>query len=61
MYGTQTSVLATTGFAGMTLFGLQFGVVQLMIAALLLLIAGVALFRLGTRGAKYAGPDSDGS
>lgn len=53
MYGTQTSVLASTGAASVSILGMHLGVVQLMIAGIAVMASGVVLYRLGTRKAKY--------
>jgi hypothetical protein len=39
-----------------TLFGYHIGVIQLMVAAMVIMIVGVLLYRLGTRNKRFMSP-----
>jgi len=53
MYGVKSSSLAFTGVGTFMILGHRFGVVELMISALAMLVAGVLLYRLGTRKRRF--------
>ena len=53
MYGAKSGGLAFTGVGTFMLLGHHVGVIQLMMAALVLLVTGVVLYRLGTRKHRY--------
>jgi hypothetical protein len=53
MYGIKSGGLAFTGVGTFMILGHHFGVIQLMISALAMLVAGIALYRLGTRKSRF--------
>ena len=54
MYGVKSGGLAFTGVGTFMILGHHFGVIQLMITALVMMIAGIALYRLGTRKRRFS-------
>jgi hypothetical protein len=53
MYGVKSGGLAFTGVGTFMILGHHFGVIQLMISAIAMLVAGVFLYRLGTRKNRF--------
>lgn len=53
MYGLKSGGLAFTGVGTFMLLGHHFGVIQLMITALVMMITGILLYRLGTRHRRF--------
>ncbi|HZC53030.1 MAG TPA: hypothetical protein VE441_11085 [Mycobacterium sp.] len=53
MYGVKSGGLAFTGVGTFMILGHHFGVIQLMITAIVMMVAGVLLYRIGTRKSRF--------
>ncbi len=53
MYGNATGTLAATGAAGLSLFDLQFGLVQLLVVGVAAVALSVSGYRLATAGKRH--------
>lgn len=53
MYGGTTSTLAVTGAAGLSVLGMEFGLVQVLAGGLALIAVGLIGYRKATKGKRH--------